>query len=764
MSGSPSASLLMLGAALRRCYAKFWLRRLANSMVSFVFCCGSVVASADDLNNDVPRLEVRFVGGLVAENFAAVVTELGRKGLLSNHVVLNTKPNLIDEIFPDNIIPGGGISDRLLEYVCELNPHVCTEKTGHPVWSVRASTRLNVETKACGDRSLALSKDELCVPDFKISTYPTAVSMDYDFTKENLSRRLRDLGYCPSFDQSCFDKIITLNPWIWPDSLRRGAIRGVIKIPVDAYRLELRPAKVEDAVAILRAVEDVIATRQHAGQFDNHNPNIYMVTTGGPLKPLQAASAGPGPSVQLNRSNEENLKVMNYPWLDDNSRGLLFNKFFRVSVGIWDRPVDQEHCYFHQDPSASIIVLYDRIPIAQDGAVPKEDKPSERPQCGTIRDPDRDRDHGTFVAGMVDGASDLILRRLNPNADLWIYELDAGKLVNDGDPIIVAWRKKVEGRVVNISDDLPPGMADALSQMVTGESDDKTLFVAAAGNDGHPWDHSWQCTIRPACLSLLPDDGKRIISVIGLAANGKELLTCPLKQLDGTVTVRLSTNYGKVFDVGAVGVAFSSLAGNAFGRMCGTSVAAPYVTGLASLLVAKSRTTYPDPAALKERIVVTSDFDLALEGMVRFGRINFGNALDYDKDLVKAASQQCAVDQAPCFISREGKLKLNQSLAENGGNGPPELSLRDIRRISRDASDESEFRVIYSQNSQLQILKNVMFSSDAALTGKNKKGLKIDVKMSNVLDYIPCSEWILHPDGRHLAEYECPAAVTTQSE
>lgn len=92
------------------------------------------------------------------------------------------------------------------------------------------------------------------------------------------------------------------------------------------------------------------------------------------------------------------------------------------------------------------------------------------------------------------------------------------------------------------------------------------LFVAAAGNDGHDNEHA---PYYPASYGL-----DNIISVASIGQDNKLLP---------------SSNFGKTVHVAAPGLSiFSTLNGQAYGTMSGTSQATAFVTGAAALLASQS--------------------------------------------------------------------------------------------------------------------------------------------------------------------------------
>jgi hypothetical protein len=268
--------------------------------------------------DDPPFVSVQFIGGLLKDNFAAVVTDLGHKGLLPNKVVLTTKRTPAEELFAENPeFTDALTSEQLVKYLCELNPHVCFPKAGIYFWTNQISTRTNSNNTVCGtDYSKKLSPDELCLPDLKLSSFPAGAEVDYNGEVEHLPRKVLSLGVCKSYNDDCVNSIITENPHIWPRSVRSGTYVGMIRLPIVGYELDLYPADAQQLNAIQDRLKQVIAARQNAGQFDNHNPNISSFVQGGPFKPLGVTATSAVAASAFGADIKGYMSAMNYPWID----------------------------------------------------------------------------------------------------------------------------------------------------------------------------------------------------------------------------------------------------------------------------------------------------------------------------------------------------------------------------------------------------------------------------------------------------------------
>jgi len=188
------------------------------------------------------------------------------------------------------------------------------------------------------------------------------------------------------------------------------------------------------------------------------------------------------------------------------------------------------------------------------------------------------------------------------------------------------------------------------------------LIVAAAGNDGKDLTDDI-CDIRPACLGRsLPN----VVSVVALDKNMSAPALWP------------NSNRGaEHFDLAAPGEhILSTISDNSFAFMSGTSNAAPFVAGAASLLFGK----YPrlTPAQVKRRLIYASDLLPNLAGKVLGGRLNIGLALDCENDLLRIAGETAY---------RRGKI-LNPSWILYFQNperksDKDQISMRDVLRLTQ---------------------------------------------------------------------------------
>ena len=696
----------------------------------------------------------------MSENFGAVVVELSRAGFIRTALVSVNKEKMSDQLFQQMPIPGNEISRSLESYLCKLNRHVCSPITKDRFkWTMQVAKTPIAEPTPCpadlADKSR--SADQVCIPILKVSTYSTSIKIPFNGQVESLAKKVVDLNACPDFGKECVTSIMRLNPGLTEGATKNGSIIGTIRFPTTAFRLRVYASDSDAANRISEMIRTLARTREAAGDFDRLNPNIF-VTPGTreaePAQPKVEAIAADG-SISPIDMRHQALHAMNYQWAAGDLLSSLRN-YFQVTVGVWDISFDPKHCEFGKplvkDGPGGQILRYDPLPTYASATV------DDRAQCGVIGQASLD-DHGTYVAGVIAGVGfgELGLG-VNPRARLWVYELAADKLAQDLDPINAAWLGDNDGqrvapaRVINFSNTSPQVDYHKLLQTILiGDTNfsppritwsDRVLFVAAAGEDGTGYASEAGCDIYPACWSS-DKYGGSIISVIALNGTGDALVECPLP--NGQTS---KTNFGTAFDVAAVGVGFSSLRDNKFGEMCGTSVAAPYVSGLASLLLAKADDKPGvTPNVIKQRILATADMVDFLEGKVRFGRINFDRALHYEDDLLFVDTGVCATP--PCGANLSGMVaKIGRTLSvnqawENGVQRNNPLDLVRVLRITREIENDQRFRVAYlSDEGAMEILNDVAFQPNTKLVLYNNTATGSSIQqidLERIVDFTPCS-------------------------
>jgi subtilisin family serine protease len=240
--------------------------------------------------------------------------------------------------------------------------------------------------------------------------------------------------------------------------------------------------------------------------------------------------------------------------------------------------------------------------------------------CGI---PDDDNSHGTHVSGIIAAVGN---NALGITGVSWSSKVMALKVLNaakfgDLDDIILAlhYVELMRTRPVNpvnvvatnnsFIDELPGGAADGVGfrddmfDAIERLDDANVLFVASAGNNAANLD---DVPFFPASYSFYNQDGTDVLSnVITVGATDAH---------DGLWN---RSNYGAAtVDIAAPGVAIlSTKPGNDYSFKGGTSMAAPYVSGVAAL-VASVAPGYATAAEIRNAILRGAETLPALRGVI----------------------------------------------------------------------------------------------------------------------------------------------------
>ncbi|MDD6762735.1 MAG: S8 family serine peptidase, partial [Clostridiales bacterium] len=198
--------------------------------------------------------------------------------------------------------------------------------------------------------------------------------------------------------------------------------------------------------------------------------------------------------------------------------------------------------------------------------------------------------HGTHIAGIIAAASNNYDGKgVAPQAKILPV-----KILSDNDGTVFAAIKGIEyaemmgAKIANCS-----WGSEHYSQFLydtIAKSD--MLFVCAAGNDGYDVEKT---PTYPAAYDL-----DNIISVAATDNQGQ---------------LASFSNYGKTVDVAAPGKdIYSTLPNNEFGSLDGTSMAAPFVSGCAALLLGVSENI--TAKEIKDRVLLTVNKQTSLNGKV----------------------------------------------------------------------------------------------------------------------------------------------------
>jgi subtilisin family serine protease/uncharacterized protein YkwD len=250
-----------------------------------------------------------------------------------------------------------------------------------------------------------------------------------------------------------------------------------------------------------------------------------------------------------------------------------------VTIAVIDTGVDLDH----PDLAAKIVPGYDFV--------------------NGDDDPDDDHGHGTHVAGIAAavtnngagvaglswGARIMPLKALDSSGEGYLSDVAEA----------ITYAADHDAQIANLSLGGPQS-SNTLKNAVNYAHDQGVFIAAAAGNDGN------STLFYPAAHE----------HVVGVAATDSS-------------NVRASfSNYGTHVDISAPGVnIFSTVMGGGYSFKSGTSMATPFVSGLAALILSMNSTLTPDEA---ETIVEQSADDLGDSGYdvyYGWGRINAYRAI-----------------------------------------------------------------------------------------------------------------------------------------
>lgn len=372
---------------------------------------------------------------------------------------------------------------------------------------------------------------------------------------------------------------------------KKFAAANIQEFPsVGIYNLEVAPSSsVEETLKALLADPNV--------EFAEPNYIVYAVDT--PTDPFFSSQWSLHNTGQTGGTYDADIDATE-AWsiqTGDNS----------VVIAVIDSGVD----YTHEDLSSNIWINPDEIPndgIDNDGNGYIDDSLGWD-FYNNDNDPMDDSGHGTHVAGTIAAAGDNGIGIAGVN---WTARIMPLKFIGDGgwgttaDAIsAIDYAVAMGAHVMNNSWG-GSYFSQALKDAIVASDTAGLVFVAAAGNYGTNND---VIPFYPSAYDL-----PNIISVAATDHN------------DATATF---SNYGPLsVDIAAPGVnIISTLPGDTYGSLSGTSMASPYVAGLAGLLIA----TFPflTNHEVKTNILSNSDSLSALSGKVLSeGRINAYDSLN----------------------------------------------------------------------------------------------------------------------------------------
>lgn len=245
--------------------------------------------------------------------------------------------------------------------------------------------------------------------------------------------------------------------------------------------------------------------------------------------------------------------------------------------------------------------------------------------------------HGTFVAGVVKGVDSnvkIMPLKFQDGSGLG-YTGAAASAIN------YATTMKLKGiniGAINLSWGGGTSSSLVLESSIKRANDAGIVVVSAAGNNGDNND------ITPRYPSSY-----KFSNSISVAA------------WDGGVSLAGFSNYGKSsVEVAAKGVGvYSSLPGNSYGYISGTSFAAPYVSGMVSLL---KRLGNYSAGQIKQSILNGSIMVGNLADRVGYGLVNVGNSVNYIKQLIPVGQSPPIVPKPVESVVQYGFDRVSKNL------------------------------------------------------------------------------------------------------
>jgi len=693
--------------------------RFTTRLVVAMAVVARVLAQADLATVAPSELTVQFSGGLISANYASVLVDLAKGGFVPLQAYVDDKGQTPEQILRSvGQLPTDTVAPELDRYLCEVNGHLCSlPKTGRGNWKNQKAPKGATFHGSCTEGNLP--NFVVCVPQARAYSFLSVTTRKYTAGVDEPLKFivLSQTEGCSKWDHACERRVEALNPH---EGWNAKGYSGELLLP--ALRLALvLPVNSKDHLqrltgALDRTIEKLVRTKQ----FTLTEPRVsYAVANN--LKGSGGYVAGP-PAVE----SIDDLSQMDYPYPTPAD----YNKvtWARVLVGIWDGRV-LDHCDFWDAKKSewALALEPDNLPVGADD----ENPPVQVKPCGASRVDPTFRsipwDHGASVAGVIGARHNGFgIVGAHPRGRLWTYEFARSRGSRE-DPF-----SKVVGAagmpdVVNVSldDDHAAGVQTHLEFWIS-EYRKRVLFVVAAGNRNQTIKRGEACGFVPGCLSNTPALSKSVISVVALAADGKQ-------PLDGAY----ATNRGTAFDVAAVGVTNTTLHGDSVGQMAGSSFAAPFVTSLAAMIRSKGSKYALTPAQIRERILYTADFSSTFDALVRFGRINFRRALDLDTDvtvlkpLINPQFDGRRMAQKP-----NETVKIVSALEDGEAVKPFPLELSQLRRLSWDAS-QNKYWVVYVDDREIpHKLDRVVFSGDSQI---EYAGATREIVMLNTIQDYTCA-------------------------
>lgn len=426
--------------------------------------------------------------------------------------------------------------------------------------------------------------------------------------------------------------IVKIRPEAAP-AARAAAVRNAVsarKLRREPRRPGLRAAGAAPAIEVLRLADGVDMGGELARL--RNNPAVAWAEPNYPLELfVQPESSGPVPN-DFSFSKLDNLHNTGQnggtPGSDISAiEAWAFETGSReVRVAVIDTGID----FFHQDLVANIWVNPGEIPgdgIDNDGNGYADDLHGFD-FVSDDSDPMDDQEHGTHVAGTIGAVGN---NEIGVTGVCWEVSLMALKAFNEhgegrvSDAVDAIHYAVANGaRIINASWGLPE-KSFALEEAVDYAADAGVLVIAAAGNGR---------TDAPS----YPAGYESVLSVGALDAEDERAGF---------------SNHGPYVDLSAPGQGiFSTFPENGYGMASGTSMAAPHVSGVAALVLAR----FPHYGSEDVRAILINSTDpVKTDKALGRGRINAAKAVQTDQPLPRAALD------LPAMLS--GRVEIRGSAA-----------------------------------------------------------------------------------------------------
>lgn len=249
-------------------------------------------------------------------------------------------------------------------------------------------------------------------------------------------------------------------------------------------------------------------------------------------------------------------------------------------------------------------------------------------------DPMDDHSHGTHCAGIIgaEGNNNIGIAGVNWNVKILPMKFLNSIGEGDTDGAIAAILYAIDMGAVILSNSWGgPEESLALRDAIAEANNAGVLFVAAAGNDGINTDvypHYPSCYDRPNIISVAASDDEDKRSVWGGGGGDTGCGSCGLVVYDNVrPNATPGSNYGaSTVDLAAPGTGIYSTIPGGYDSMSGTSMATPFVAGVAGLM----KIQYPamTHSEIKQILLQSTDHLSDFEGKsVTEGRLNAFNAL-----------------------------------------------------------------------------------------------------------------------------------------